>query len=214
MQNTNIYKQYIKRFLDFILSLIGAILLMPLLAVIALAIKSESEGPALFRQKRVGRNKKLFNILKFRTMRIDAPHNAPTHLLEDPDKYITKVGAFLRKTSLDELPQIFNILRGQMSIIGPRPALWNQYDLIEERDKYGANDITPGLTGWAQINGRDELSIEVKAKFDGEYIEKQNFLFDLQIFFMTIFKVLRIEGVREGRSENISEKPVVCSVRS
>ncbi len=214
MRNTNIYKQYIKRFLDFILSLTGAILLMPLLAVIALAIKSESEGPALFRQKRVGRNKKLFNILKFRTMRIDAPHNAPTHLLEDPDKYITKVGAFLRKTSLDELPQIFNILRGQMSIIGPRPALWNQYDLIEERDKYDANNITPGLTGWAQINGRDELSINVKAKFDGEYVEKQNFLFDLQIFFMTIFKVLRIEGVREGRNENISEKSVVCSVRS
>ena len=198
MQNTNIYKQYIKRFLDFILSLIGVILLMPLLAIIALAIKSESEGSALFRQKRVGRNKKLFNILKFRTMRIDAPHNAPTHLLEDPDKYITKVGAFLRKTSLDELPQIFNILRGQMSIIGPRPALWNQYDLIEERDKYGANDITPGLTGWAQINGRDELSIEVKAKFDGEYVEKVDFLFDLEIFFKTIFKVLIKDGVKEG----------------
>ena len=188
----------IKRLLDFILSLAGAIILMPLLAIIAFAIKSESEGPALFRQKRVGRNKKLFNILKFRTMRIDAPHNAPTHLLEDPDKYITKVGAFLRKTSLDELPQIFNILRGQMSIIGPRPALWNQYDLIEERDKYGANDITPGLTGWAQINGRDELPIDVKAKLDGEYVEKADFLFDLEIFFKTIFKVLCRDGVKEG----------------
>ena len=171
---------------------------MPLLAIIAFAIKSESDGPVLFRQKRVGLNKKLFNILKFRTMRIDTPHNTPTHLLEDPNKYITKVGAFLRKTSLDELPQIFNILRGQMSIIGPRPALWNQYDLIEERDKYGANDITPGLTGWAQINGRDELSIDVKAKLDGEYVEKVDFLFDFEIFFKTIFKVLIKDGVKEG----------------
>ena len=198
MKNTNIYSQHIKRLLDFILALVGSIILMPLLAVIALVIKSESDGPALFRQKRVGRNKKFFYILKFRTMRIDAPHNAPTHLLEDPDKYITKVGAILRKTSLDELPQIFNILRGQMSIIGPRPALWNQYDLIEERDKYGANNITPGLTGWAQINGRDELEIPIKAKLDGEYVEKVGFLFDLEIFFKTIFKVLVKDGVKEG----------------
>ena len=191
----------IKRLLDFILSLIGAILLMPLLGFIALAIKSESEGPALFRQKRVGKDKKLFNILKFRTMRIDAPHNAPTHMLENPDKYITKVGAFLRKTSLDELPQIFNILRGQMSIIGPRPALWNQYDLIEERDKYGANDVTPGLTGWAQINGRDELAIPVKAKLDGEYVQNENFWFDCKIFFKTIIKVFKKEGIQEGSTQ-------------
>ena len=176
---------------------------MPLLAVIAFAIKSESDGPVLFRQKRLGLNKKLFNILKFRTMRNDAPHDAPTHLLEDPNKYITKVGAFLRKTSLDELPQIFNILRGQMSIIGPRPALWNQYDLIEERDKYGANNITPGLTGWAQINGRDELEIPVKAKLDGEYVNKVNFIFDLKIVFKTIFKVFRMDGVIEGQHNNM-----------
>ena len=188
----------IKRIIDFLLSLTGAIILMPLFALIALAIKSETEGPVLFRQKRVGLNKKLFNILKFRTMRIDAPHNAPTHLLEDPNRYITKVGAFLRRTSLDELPQIFNILRGQMSIIGPRPALWNQYDLIEERDKYGANGVTPGLTGWAQINGRDELPIDVKAKFDGEYVQNENFIFDCKIFLRTIFKVLKCDGVKEG----------------
>ena len=151
-------------------------------------------------KKRVGKNKQYFKILKFRTMRIDAPHDVPTHLLNGANSCITKVGAFLRKTSLDELPQLFNILLGQMSFIGPRPALWNQYDLIAERDKYGANDITPGLTGWAQINGRDELPIDIKARFDGEYVERLSLSFDLKIFFKTFFKVLRTEGFKEGMS--------------
>jgi O-antigen biosynthesis protein WbqP len=165
----------------------------------------DSKGPVLFKQRRIGKGKKEFYILKFRTMRIDTPKDMPTHLLEDPEMYITKVGKFLRKTSLDELPQIVNIIKGEMSIIGPRPALWNQYDLIEERDKYGANDVVPGLTGWAQINGRDELPIDVKAKLDGEYVEKLSPLFDLKVFFMTIKSVSRSEGVKEGKN-NISEQ--------
>ena len=192
------YKVFIKRVLDVILSLFGiAFLIIPML-IISVFIVADSKGPVLFKQKRVGKNKKYFFILKFRTMYTDAPKDCPTHLLGNAESCITKVGTFLRKTSLDELPQIFNILRGQMSIIGPRPALWNQYDLIEERDKYGANNITPGLTGWAQINGRDELPIDVKAKYDGEYIEKISFVFDLKIFLETIFKVLVKDGVREG----------------
>lgn len=161
-------------------------------------IKLDSPGPVLFKQKRVGINKTHFNIYKFRTMRTDTPKDTPTHLLADPDKYITKMGRFLRKTSLDELPQIINILFGQMAIIGPRPALWNQYDLIEERDKYRANDIRPGLTGWAQINGRDELPIEVKAKYDGEYVQRMSFLFDFKCFLGTIAVVMNREGVIEG----------------
>jgi len=192
------YKHFFKRLIDFFLSFTGiCILLLPML-ILAIIIKIDSRGPVFFKQKRVGKNKKHFGILKFRTMRIDTPHDAPTHELSDPKKWITRVGGFLRKTSLDELPQLFNILVGHMSIIGPRPALWNQYDLIEERDKYGANDVRPGLTGWAQINGRDELEIDVKAKLDGEYIEKMGFFFDIKCFFGTIFSVLKSDGVVEG----------------
>ena len=192
------YKRYIKRILAVILSAVGILLLGWLLLILSIAIKVESKGPVLFKQKRVGIHKRHFNILKFRTMRIDTPKDTPTHLLENPDQYITKVGKFLRKTSLDELPQLFNILVGHMAIIGPRPALWNQFDLIEERDKYGANDVRPGLTGWAQINGRDELEIPVKAKLDGEYVEKISFVFDVKCFFGTITSVLRHDGVVEG----------------
>jgi O-antigen biosynthesis protein WbqP len=187
-----------KRIIDFILSLIALIVLSPLFLAISLIIKSESEGPIFFKQKRVGKNKKYFKILKFRTMRIDTPKDTPTNLLKDADSYITKVGKFLRKTSLDELPQIINILKGEMSIIGPRPALWNQYDLIEERDKYNANSILPGLTGLAQVNGRDELQTEIKAKYDGKYTEKLSLLLDIKIFFKTIINVIKSEGVVEG----------------
>lgn len=189
----------IKRSLDIILSLIALILFSPIYLVLIIAIKLESEGPILFKQKRIGIRKSYFYILKFRTMRIDTPKDTPTHLLENPNQYITKVGKFLRKTSLDELPQIINILKGDMSIIGPRPALWNQYDLIEERDKYGANDVLPGLTGWAQINGRDELPIDLKARLDGEYAKKVNFRLDLRCFIGTIFSVLKSEGIVEGK---------------
>jgi O-antigen biosynthesis protein WbqP len=171
-----------------------------------LAIKVDSKGPVFFKQKRVGKNKKHFEILKFRTMRTDTPKDTPTHLLEDPEQWITRVGGFLRKTSLDELPQIINILLGDMSIIGPRPALWNQYDLIAERDKYGANDILPGLTGWAQINGRDELPIEAKAKLDGEYVEKMSFWFDVRCFFGTILSIFRGDGVVEGGTGVLSRQ--------
>lgn len=195
------YKKYIKRIIDFTLSLIAMIILWPVFLLIAVLIKLDSKGPVLFKQKRVGKDKKHFYILKFRTMRTDTPKDMPTHMLKNPEVFITRVGKLLRKTSLDELPQIINILKGEMSIIGPRPALWNQYDLIEERDKYGVNDIYPGLTGWAQINGRDELPIDIKAKYDGEYIERMSFAFDVKIFFKTIFSVLRSEGVKEGASE-------------
>lgn len=187
-----------KKFIDLFLSLSGVTFLSPLFLFIMLVIKLDSKGPVFFRQKRVGIHKKHFYILKFRTMRIDTPKDVPTHLLTDPEQYITKVGKFLRKTSLDELPQILNILKGDMSIIGPRPALWNQYDLIEERDKYGANDVMPGLTGWAQINGRDELEIPVKARLDGEYVEKMSFFFDVKCFIGTILSVMKHEGVVEG----------------
>ena len=163
-----------------------------------IAIKLDSKGPILFRQKRVGKGKSHFYILKFRTMRVDTPKDMPTHLLQNPQQYITKVGRFLRKTSLDELPQIVNIFKGDMSVVGPRPALWNQYDLIEERDKYGANDIRPGLTGWAQINGRDELEIPVKAALDGEYVRRMGLLMDARCFFGTFISVLRGDGVVEG----------------
>lgn len=190
--------QYIKRVIDFTLSLVGLIILSPVFLLLILLIKIDSPGPILFKQKRVGIHKTYFNILKFRTMRIDTPKDVPTHMLKNPEQYITKMGKFMRKTSLDELPQIFNILKGEMSIIGPRPALWNQYDLIEERDKYGANDVLPGLTGWAQINGRDELEIPVKAKLDGEYVKKMSFFFDVKCFVGTIFAVLKSDGVVEG----------------
>lgn len=188
----------VKRIIDFVLALVGLIILSPVFLVLILAIKLDSKGPVFFKQKRFGKDKAFFNILKFRTMRIDTPKDTPTHLLANPDQWITKVGKFLRKTSLDELPQIINILTGEMSIIGPRPALWNQVDLIEERDKYGANAIPVGLTGWAQINGRDELPIEVKAKLDGEYAQKMSFPMDVKCFFGTIVSVAKHEGVVEG----------------
>ena len=188
----------IKRVIDLALSLIAMVLLSPVFLVIILAIKLESKGPVFFRQKRIGIHRTYFDILKFRTMRADTPKDTPTHLLENPEQWITKVGRFLRKTSLDELPQLINIIKGEMSIIGPRPALWNQYDLIEERDKYGANDVPVGLTGWAQINGRDELPIEIKAKLDGEYVQKRSLWFDLICFIGTFTAVLRRKGVIEG----------------
>ena len=191
----------IKRIIDFVLSLIGIIILLPIFLILAIIIKIDSKGPIFFKQKRVGKDKEYFYILKFRTMRINTPKDMPTHMLETPDIFITKVGKFLRKTSLDELPQIINILKGEMSIIGPRPALWNQYDLIAERDKYGANDIVPGLTGWAQVNGRDELPIDVKAKYDGEYVENMGLIFDIKIFFKTILSVLKSDGIKEGANK-------------
>ena len=192
------YNKVFKRLIDIILSGIGIVVLSPVYLIVALAIKLDDPGPVFFRQKRVGIHKTHFNILKFRTMKMNTPKDTPTHLLENPQQYITRVGRGLRKTSLDELPQIFQIFTGDMSIIGPRPALWNQYDLIEERDKYGANDVRPGLTGWAQINGRDELPIDVKARFDGEYVQKMSFGFDCKCFFGTIVSVLKHDGVVEG----------------
>ena len=208
-----LYKNFVKRLGDIILSLAGVIFLSWLLIILVVAIKLDSKGPVLFKQRRIGLHKKEFNILKFRTMRVDTPKDMPTHLLKNPEMYITKVGKFLRKTSLDELPQIFNILKGDMSIIGPRPALWNQYDLIAERDKYGANDVVPGLTGWAQINGRDELEIPVKAALDGEYVKRLSFGFDVKCFFGTVKSVLSHDGVVEGgtgamnkQKENAEEK--------
>ena len=192
------YQNFFKRLLAIVLSLLGLICLGWLLILLCIAIKIDSPGPVLFKQKRVGKGKSHFYILKFRTMRIDTPKDMPTHLLANPEQYITRVGKFLRKTSLDELPQLLNILKGDMAIIGPRPALWNQFDLIAERDRYGANDIRPGLTGWAQINGRDELEIDVKAKLDGEYVERLSFGFDVKCFLGTIAAVLRSDGVVEG----------------
>lgn len=192
------YRSIVKPVLDILLSFLALTVLAIPMLLLALMIKLESPGPVLFKQKRVGIHKSHFSILKFRTMRTDTPKDVPTHLLADPEKYITKVGRFLRKTSLDELPQLLNILTGKMSIVGPRPALWNQFDLLEERDRYGANDIRPGLTGWAQVNGRDELEIGEKAKFDGEYVQKQSFLFDIKCVLATAFSVLRREGVVEG----------------
>ena len=188
----------IKRPLGFVIALLACIILIPVLVLIMAAIKLESRGPVFFKQKRVGLNKNHFNILKFRTMYIETPNDTPTHLLADPEVYITRVGKILRKTSLDELPQLFNILKGEMAFVGPRPALWNQYDLIDERDKYNANDTLPGLTGWAQINGRDELPIEVKAKLDGDYVRRMGLLMDTRCFVATIFSVLRSDGVVEG----------------
>lgn len=200
------YRHFFKRVIDLFLSFIGIIILLLPMAIIALAIKCDSKGPVFFKQKRIGIHKRHFTILKFRTMRTDTPHDAPTHELNDPKKWITKVGGFLRKTSLDELPQIFNIFAGQMSIIGPRPALWNQDDLVAERDKYGANDIKPGLTGWAQINGRDELEIPVKAALDGEYVKRMGFFFDCRCFFGTFISVMRHDGVVEGGTGEINRQ--------
>ena len=192
------YQRYIKRLIDIILSACGiAVLAIPML-IIALAVKLDSKGPVLFWQKRIGIHKSTYQMPKFRSMYTTAPANMPTHMLTSPDQWITPVGKILRKTSLDELPQLFSILRGHMSIVGPRPALWNQYDLMEERDKYGANDVRPGLTGWAQVNGRDELPIDVKARFDGEYVQNLTFRMDCKCFFGTIVQVLKHEGVVEG----------------
>lgn len=195
----------VKRVIDLVLSVLAAVILSPLFLILFIAIKMDTPGPIFFKQKRVGINKTHFNILKFRTMRIDTPKDTPTHLLGSPEQYITKVGKFLRKTSLDELPQIFNIIKGEMAIIGPRPALWNQYDLIAERDKFNANDVRPGLTGWAQINGRDELPITVKSELDGEYIKKMNFAFDVKCIFGTITSVLKSDGVLEGGTGTLNE---------
>ena len=177
---------------------IGLVVLAIPMGIVALMIKREDPGPALFKQKRVGKNKEYFNLYKFRSMKMDTPHDTPTHMLKNPEQYILKIGAFIRKTSIDELPQMWNIFKGDMSIIGPRPALWNQYDLVEERDKYGANNVRPGLTGWAQINGRDELEIPEKAKLDGVYVNKQGVVMDLRCFFGTIISVLKSDGVVEG----------------
>ncbi|CEG29115.1 sugar transferase [Bacillus sp. B-jedd] len=188
----------VKRLIDVVLSSLGLLILSPIFLVLIIGIKLDSQGPVFFKQKRVGIHKTHFNILKFRTMKVDTPKETPTHLLENPEQYITRMGKFLRKTSLDELPQIWNILIGEMSIIGPRPALWNQYDLIAERDKYGANDILPGLTGWAQINGRDELPIEVKSRLDGEYVARMSLLMDIKCFCGTIISVIKSDGVVEG----------------
>ena len=201
-----IYKGYVKRVIDFVLSLCGLIILSPVFLILCIWIKLDSKGPILFKQKRIGINKSNFNIYKFRTMYIDTPKDMPTHMLANPDQFITRAGKFLRKTSLDELPQIINILKGEMSIIGPRPALWNQDDLIAERDKYQANNVKPGLTGWAQINGRDELEIPVKARLDGEYVKRISFLFDLKCFFGTITSVLRSDGVVEGGTGELHKK--------
>ena len=202
------YKDSVKRGIDFLLSLAGIIILSPIFLILCLAIKVDSKGPIIFKQKRVGKDKRHFNIYKFRTMKVDTPKEMPTHLLENPDFFITKVGKFLRKTSLDELPQLFNILKGDMAVIGPRPALWNQYDLIEERDKYGANDIRPGLTGLAQISGRDELEIQEKAKLDGYYTEHISFGMDVKCFFGTITSVFKSDGVVEGGTGTMKKEDV------
>ena len=200
------YQRFVKRFIDIVLSLVGLVVLAIPMLVFALIVKLDSPGPVLFWQKRVGIHKKTFMMPKFRTMYTDTPANMPTHLLSDPQKWITRSGAWFRKLSIDELPQILCIFTGKMSIIGPRPALWNQDDLIEERDKYGANDVRPGLTGWAQINGRDELEIPVKARLDGEYVQNLSFLFDCRCFFGTIFKVLRHDGVVEGGTGTLHDE--------
>lgn len=200
------YQKFGKRLLDIVLSALGIVVLLPVFALIAIAIEVDDPGPVFFRQKRVGIHKTHFPIMKFRTMKVDTPKDTPTHLLENPDQYITRVGRVLRKTSLDELPQIFQIFTGKMSIIGPRPALWNQFDLIAERDRYGANDVRPGLTGWAQINGRDELPIDVKARLDGEYVKNISFKFDCKCFFGTIVSVLRSDGVVEGGTGTLDKQ--------
>ncbi|HFD0881544.1 TPA: sugar transferase [Enterococcus faecium] len=200
------YKDGLKRGIDLLLSLTGIIVLSPILLILCLAIKIDSKGPVIFKQKRVGKNKTHFYIYKFRTMKVDTPKETPTHLLSNPDFFITRVGKFLRKTSLDELPQLFNILKGDMAVIGPRPALWNQYDLIEERDKYHANDIRPGLTGLAQISGRDELEIEYKARLDGQYTSNITPLMDLKCFFGTIISVFKSDGVVEGGTGSVKKE--------
>lgn len=199
------YKKFGKRLLDIVLSACGIVVLLPIFLIISLAVYLDDPGPVLFRQKRVGIHKSHFMIMKYRSMKMSTPHDVPTHMLDNPEQYITRVGRVLRKTSLDELPQIFQIFTGKMSVIGPRPALWNQFDLIAQRDLYGANDVRPGLTGWAQINGRDELPIDVKAALDGEYVRKMSFLFDLRCFFGTIISVLKHDGVVEGGTGSLKK---------
>lgn len=194
-----------KRLFDFVMSLIGIVVLSPIILIVALAVKFTSPGPMLFKQRRIGKNNVEFEIYKFRTMRIDTP-NVPTHLLENPEQWITPVGKFLRKTSLDELPQLFNILKGEMSIVGPRPALYNQIDLKEMRTEAGVHKLVPGLTGWAQINGRDEIPLSLKVKLDKEYLMKKGFFFDIKIIFMTALSVIKSEGVQEGKADNNNEK--------
>lgn len=201
-----IYNRIIKRFLDVICSFMAIVFLSIVYLPICVVIKCTSKGPIFFKQKRIGKDKKYFNILKFRTMRIDTPKDCPTHLLKNPEQYITKVGKFLRKTSLDELPQIFNIFKGDMSVIGPRPALWNQDDLIAERDEYNINNLTPGLTGWAQINGRDELPIPEKVQMDKVYYDNLSFAFDVKCLFMTVVSVFKHEGVVEGGTGAMSDE--------
>ena len=193
------YRRWGKKGVDIILVSIGTVVLSPVFIAIALLVKMDSKGPVLFKQKRIGRNKEPFYILKFRTMYIETPKDMATHLLSDPDQFITRTGRFLRKSSLDELPQLFNILKGEMSLVGPRPALWNQIDLIKERDLYKANEIYPGVTGWAQINGRDELAITEKAKLDGEYVQHQSLKFDLECLVRTFTSILKKDGIVEGK---------------
>lgn len=200
------YEKVFKRIIDVLLSAIGIIVLAIPMMIVAIIIKFDSPGKVFFKQERVGKNKKSFYILKFRTMYSDTPKNVPTHLLSNPETYITKIGKILRKTSIDELPQIFCIFAGSMSIIGPRPALFNQTDLIEKRDQCGANDIKPGLTGLAQIRGRDELPIDEKARLDGEYVQKMSFWFDLKLFFGTIISVLKSDGIIEGGTGQITKQ--------
>lgn len=208
------YNKYIKRLIDIVLSACGIVVLAPVWLILAIAIKMDDPGPVLFRQKRIAQDKngekQFFQIYKYRSMKMCTPKDCPTHLLDNPEQYITRVGAFLRKTSLDELPQIFNIFQGTMSIIGPRPALWNQDDLYDERAKYGANTVKPGLTGWAQINGRDELPIGVKARLDGEYVEKLSLGFDVKCFFGTIVSVLKHDGVVEGGTGTLEKETRLC----
>jgi O-antigen biosynthesis protein WbqP len=206
-----IYGNGMKRIIDIFLSLMGLIVFSPLFLLLIVAIKLDSQGPVLFKQRRIGKGKREFLILKFRTMRIDTPKDTPTHLLSNPETFITPIGKLLRKTSLDEIPQIFNIIKGEMSIIGPRPALWNQDDLVAERDKYGVNDLVPGLTGWAQINGRDELPIPVKAGLDGEYVKRFGFVMDLKCFFGTIRSVLKSDGVVEGGTGTLKQGNIVVT---
>ena len=207
------YNKYFKRCIDIVLSLLGLILASWLYLIIIIAIKIDDPGPMFFTQKRVGKDKKIFKLYKFRSMKMSTPHDTPTHLLENPEQYITRVGRFLRKSSLDEIPQLWNILKGDMSVIGPRPALWNQDDLIEEREKYGANGLRPGLSGWAQIRGRDELKIEDKAKLDGEYVQKMSFLFDCRCFFCTVISVFKGDGVLEGGTGNTETRETVNTSR-
>lgn len=206
------YLKFFKRLIDIILSGIGLIVLAIPMAVVAIIIRCEDPGPVIFKQKRIGRAKSTFSLYKFRSMLLNTPHDMPTHMLENPEQYILKVGKFIRKTSIDELPQLWNIFKGDMSIIGPRPALWNQDDLVAERDKYSANDVKPGLTGWAQINGRDELEIPMKAKLDGEYVEKIGFAMDWKCFWETVVSVLKSDGVVEGGTGEMKKREVQVDV--